>query len=647
MGASYLTLTYAGVETSISTMGFTDPLQRINSQGKSTFTMRIPGAASLLSAPPIPYGGAVKITKYPLGVAANKFIIFQGKQITNKLLATREPAGTLTFADAWHDLEMLVFQQQANFREPNGTVLYAQPTSRLNLFQPYYSANTLAPLSFAISVGGTGYQLGDILTASGGMGVAVSIMVTSVGAGGTVTGAAVFGTGAYTTPPTNPISFTGGHGSGCALNASGSWQEPIMSAGQQVQEILNWAITCGVAIQIGTINLPWLLPIYPAKGITCDEAIQLCMKPSPDAVCWLDHTTTPPTFSVVQRPSLTPSSLPYADGQTHSSSDITARYDLQPAEVVFQYHKVFNVNGAPQNQYYQDAYPPTATGKVIGDHIIPIELGSGKMSVQTARISAQLFDPTDQVADVLGKYWWYYKKPELQGYFGVTLVNGTATVTQDTTGYSATIINGVVTADPNGILTAYPNELVGNDPPLASGFSVIEVTVKGSFTYIENDPLGRNVNKTNSNGHQFSTRVKLTNAPIGTGDMTWTNVEDYGEYPIIGLAQSIWTTLNVLAFEGTHRIVEKNATGQPDPGAVVGHLMGPQYALNLTGGQAAWSSMNATIQQVEIDHMRGITDITFGPPKHLAPATLAEMLQFYRYRWTMLNAGMRQTGELL
>lgn len=69
-----------------------------------------------------------------------------------------------------------------------------------------------------VNAGGTGYTVGDILTASGGTSsFPATFEVTSVSTGA-VTGVRIRNGGAYTVSPSNPVSVTGGTGSGCTLN---------------------------------------------------------------------------------------------------------------------------------------------------------------------------------------------------------------------------------------------------------------------------------------------------------------------------------------------------------------------------------------------------------------------------------------------
>jgi len=70
-----------------------------------------------------------------------------------------------------------------------------------------------------VNNGGTGYSVNDVLTVVGGTGTAAQIIVNTV-SGGVITSAfrsnSVFGI--YTALPTNPVSVTGGTGSGATFN---------------------------------------------------------------------------------------------------------------------------------------------------------------------------------------------------------------------------------------------------------------------------------------------------------------------------------------------------------------------------------------------------------------------------------------------
>lgn len=72
--------------------------------------------------------------------------------------------------------------------------------------------------SATIAAGGTGYNIGDLLTASGGEFSDAAVFVVDAVVGGAVTEVSVMSPGKYTTTPDNPVATTtDGAGSGCEL----------------------------------------------------------------------------------------------------------------------------------------------------------------------------------------------------------------------------------------------------------------------------------------------------------------------------------------------------------------------------------------------------------------------------------------------
>jgi hypothetical protein len=106
------------------------------------------------------------------------------------------------------------------------SVAIAAPTTAGGV-QATASAFLQLAVTPTITSGGTGYSVNDVLTFSGGVigvgSTASAVTVTSV-SGGVITGISInqFGTG-YSTVPSNPISVTGGTGTGATFTVSG-WQ---------------------------------------------------------------------------------------------------------------------------------------------------------------------------------------------------------------------------------------------------------------------------------------------------------------------------------------------------------------------------------------------------------------------------------------
>lgn len=84
------------------------------------------------------------------------------------------------------------------------------------LFDFGTNAKSFYPVAVAVSAGGTGYTVGDVLTAVGGTGTATTFQVTAVSSG-VVSSVAVKTPGAYSVSPTSPVSTTGGTGTGATV----------------------------------------------------------------------------------------------------------------------------------------------------------------------------------------------------------------------------------------------------------------------------------------------------------------------------------------------------------------------------------------------------------------------------------------------
>ena len=76
----------------------------------------------------------------------------------------------------------------------------------------------LKAVSATVAGGGSGYQVGDYLTVVGGTYSSTASLYVSAVSAGAVTGVSVYFGGAYSALPGNPVSVTGGSGSGAQFN---------------------------------------------------------------------------------------------------------------------------------------------------------------------------------------------------------------------------------------------------------------------------------------------------------------------------------------------------------------------------------------------------------------------------------------------
>jgi subtilisin-like proprotein convertase family protein len=113
--------------------------------------------------------------------------------------------------------------------------------------------------SAAVVSGGSGYGLNQILTVQGSATTAATLVVTSVGAGGAITAVNLNQPGAYSVQPTNPVSVTGGTGTGAtfALNF-GNLLDTNLNAGVDLLRggDPNNGTVLSIPISSGTVNTP-------------------------------------------------------------------------------------------------------------------------------------------------------------------------------------------------------------------------------------------------------------------------------------------------------------------------------------------------------------------------------------------------------
>ena len=554
---SFWTLQYDGEEKSFKDWGFTDPRLQPRKLTVTTFTVKIPGATNLVSDPPIPFKGRVIIRRHREVMDGGGFsggeIVFQGRQITDRRLATRNPADVLTFGDLWGDLENLTFQQTWRALGLDGETISDTPYSQLNLFQDFTTG----------------------------------VLVTN---------------------------------------------------GAQIEEIIAWAVLCGVSVQAGTIDLGWYLQPYPASAVSCASAAQICLKPCPGAACWVDMTTEPPTFHCRERYYHQAISLPYRSG-SHRSSELTPRYDMQVPQVVIQYRQAVSVNGARWTNFGVDAWPLDATldagvraGKQVGAMVVPIQLADYNRKDLTLKVTAAALGNPPSLD------WWKSKKPALAGYSDLTYVAGSLKVLneagEDITGTS--VLSDFPNEYKDGLVSTWMRNGYGETVQVAT------VTLQAKFTYSAKDAQETTWLKVHADRpQQVSVNVRLTNSAVGTINYSTIETLDPGQTPVANLAQYTWTLLSQLFWEGSHSIVERNASGAPE----VTTIVDCRYALNLTGGNPAWESMLAPLCSVDIDFTRGTTFLQFGLPKQVGPSDLEGLLQFYKWRNIFNNPNLRTTGN--
>jgi hypothetical protein len=535
--------------------------------------------------------------------------------------------------------------------------------------------------SVGLCLPGTGYLVNDILTVVGGTGTAATIKVAAISSGA-ITAAVLYAAGSYSATPNSPVTVTGGHGTGAQfyLYTTASWPDIILfqsspgtdyttfpspqnsvpvqyhiTAGQAIIEILNYAISCGVNLQIGQIDPLLYVPFYPARAMRCADCLKLALRSLPNVATEIDYTTTPPTFNVRQQSNWTGVTLPYkgssaAGGvvQEHLTSTVKPRPDLVPSRVGI-YVKTTGASGSqPVITVAEDIYPVSAPAG-LRSFDTSLDMSGPKYQLVTGQITtyAAASANTAITGESGALNWWKLKIPAFsrsaEFSAGPALVN---------TAVNDGSLNCITVLDEAGNpvnLSAYTAilEHEGTIHPWMNVASIKAiVTAWFSYTHQTNINTAATpvmVTDKKPNAHAHTVRVHLCNAPLGNTPYNLSNLLSAGEYYPTGLAQAIYTSLQTLQYQFTHTILEQPFYTVIKPG---------KHCLNLSGGATAWATMNAMIQEVTLELLNSSTGLTSakttvkcGPVAHLEPGQLVQLTNLFNNRdFSKINPNERQSG---
>lgn len=438
---------------------------------------------------------------------------------------------------------------------------------------------------------------------------------------------------------------------------------------QQITDIIDWAASAGANVQAGTIDPALLPPVYYMKAPTCAQAINKCIESLADVATHWDYTSNPPTLHVRIRQNRTPVILPYANGfplgsgtQVHLSTDIRPRPDLQIPVVQFDYQSTGDVSGISYVSFAKDTYPIGGNPNVLRGLTCPVDLRGATRHVAKGAITAASIN-------VLSTGFWTDKKNDLakSNISGLTIVDVGAGVNAGS-GHP----NGVYVKDTSGSnisLATYPYEFKNGQvaPWMVDGsgnpIKVIEAIVTAVVSYTVKDVANGVVVTHNVTNQPITTRVKLTNSPVGTTTYSATASASDPELPLANLAYLYWCSVNNvpinapggvitppgtppaitnpynLQWEGEHTIIEQgNISTYYDCG----------NTLNLDdsdGGNVSWLTMAADIYEVRYDFYSGTTTIRFGPHKYLSADQFFQQAMMFVTRIAIENPNIRSTGQ--
>ncbi len=387
-------------------------------------------------------------------------------------------------------------------------------------------------------------------------------------------------------------------------------------------------------------------PLDAANDLTCAEALKRTLKIVPQVSIWFDYTTSPPTLHIATRDTLPSATLNWgnadaSDRYGNYTSKIDSREDLLPPVVDYKYKVTTSYNPPSGQPYtvetiYEDMGGPfgsvfnqslsltaaqVALGQVFDAEVATFDFDGGQVTTVQASIATVPFAPGSLA-------FWQRFFPDL-----------------NSTSSAPVALNAFVTATGAPVPASFGNILVQGQvaPWMRVGNSMsndsvpgvsVPVTMTATFSVLDQNPAmssGSSV-PTKSNVKTKTWRGVATNLSTGTYTASESSVPDD---PVpAGLAYFVWKLENMLQFDGTHGIVERD----PDTGLpTVTDPVGVGVNLNLSGGLAAYATMAAQVQRGSYDLMTGRTEYSFGVATHLGGAEFIERLRINRGpRWYLL-----------
>ncbi|MEM9235471.1 MAG: hypothetical protein AAGB14_01740 [Verrucomicrobiota bacterium] len=404
----------------------------------------------------------------------------------------------------------------------------------------------------------------------------------------------------------------------------------VQSTGADIGDVIDYAISVGVAIQKGDIDVG--LTLWPSliENVSCAEVIRMSMRLHPDWELWLDHSTTPPTLHARAASNLQARSFNLTGGEV-TAVNVDPLDERVPAAVKILYTTATIIDGVVYRDGVIDKFPADHSGEGPGVLTTTIELAGAQMQFQKSRIQTRNL-PTDQET---AKAWLKLKYPELADIpdanfkvseFETTLFNEAETLPGP--------VNPNATRLSVSDATDLPRELVrGNIEDwmrVKVGKIKIEVALEsqGAATEDQKKIIARMNEKT-------ALTVVATNATtkIYKSVSQWT----LGENAPSGVAEAVYTALATTQHAGSVTIEAEDVSALRMEGCKV----------NLTNGLAAWASMEALVNSVDMDIQSGRMTIGFGPPEQLAPQDWIELQRNLRNRFpNWISAAERNSNEL-
>ncbi len=364
-----------------------------------------------------------------------------------------------------------------------------------------------------------------------------------------------------------------------------------ISAGEQIIDILSYAVSCGAHFQIGNVSFGQKMLLEEMKDSTCAEAISRVLKWFPDAVAWFDYSGEGAPVLNMSRSGDTEEILIDSEDENIISFYATPREDLRIDGVTIKYEKENSSGDSEWISVSEDSYPKNFNSKSSNALVMSVDLAGSK----TARtIYSAVCEPIR--LDLIS--WWKSHIPALSDFSNIEILS-----------YER-------------LHTDLPRELTEGCIPKGIGYTCEKDLITARVEYDSEDGTreARNVG------------IHLIATDASTGTFSKSATKSLAESEPVGLAQAIYEASQPLRFEGNLEL----SGGRSEQFAM--------KKISAAGFGEEFENMQSIVMSMEENIETDILKINFGPPKHIYPDKIAELYRIDRARTIPSNSNARSNG---
>ncbi len=435
-----------------------------------------------------------------------------------------------------------------------------------------------------------------------------------------------------------------------SLNGAVEWEADV-PLGERIRDVISYAASVGVNIQIGNIidGITWFRSPY--KDMSCGAIIRALMELMPERVLWLDNRATTPTMHMRKRSDIPAFDYDLSAGTRVIGHQIKRHDSEQVAGVAIRYEKPLAINTGNYTSLTEDI-----AGDVSGVGVITetIALQGAQYQAEYATATCEDIPQVDaDAADILAM--WIKYTPELAAIADIHTVATVASVLklaladkldENVQKYALKMIDdGNARPDqinPNAEpivrtenVEDYKRVLVEGTVPAwaekryrmirATATIAIEKTVLDA---IGNAQLKKQFEEIFNLEKEFDGKVYMTSN--FTGEMMATNAQsgnykrtvtfDQGEPFPTGIAAQFLEQINTVRHSGSFGLV----------GDQIDTSVRPGQRVNFTGKDPSWTSINEQVLSVSHDLFNNITSVEYGPAQQLGAVEFIDRLRATR-----------------